>query len=402
MRVDLLTREYPPHVYGGAGVHVTELAAVLRRSIDVRVHCFDGPRAEAGVTGYDVPGTLGGANPALATFGVDLLMADGVAGTDIVHSHTWYANLGGHLAGLLHGIPHVVSAHSLEPLRPWKAEQLGGGYALSSWAEKTAYEGAAGVIAVSAGMRTDILRSYPAVDPARVHVVHNGIDLDGWRRPTGEAALAQADAVVRGLGIDPDRPSVVFVGRITRQKGLPYFLRAAEQLPPEVQLVLCAGAPDTPAIAAEVTALVEALRTRRDGVVWIERMLPRAELIAVLASGTVFACPSVYEPLGIVNLEAMAVGLPVVGSATGGIPEVVDDGVTGLLVPIDQVQDGTGTPLDPERIVDDLAARLIELSTDPARAALMGEAARRRVEDHFSWDAIGQRTLEVYRSVLGD
>jgi starch synthase len=397
----LLTREYPPHVYGGAGVHVTELAAVLRRSIDVRVHCFDGPRADPGVVGYDVPGALTGANPALATFGVDLLMAAGVDGADLVHSHTWYANLAGHLAGLLHGIPHVVSAHSLEPLRPWKAEQLGGGYALSCWAERTAFEGAAAVIAVSGGMRADILRSYPTVDPERVRVVHNGIDLDGWRRPTGDAALSRADAIVRGLGIDPDRPSVVFVGRITRQKGLPYFLRAAERLPPEVQLVLCAGAPDTPAIAAEVTALVDELRRRRDGVVWIERMLPRDELVAVLASGTVFACPSVYEPLGIVNLEAMAVGLPVVGSATGGIPEVVDHGVTGLLVPIEQAQDGTGTPLDPDRFVADLAAALVELSTNPARAAQMGVAARRRVEDHFSWDTIGQRTLDVYRSVLG-
>lgn len=400
VRVDLLTREYPPHVYGGAGVHVAELSAVLRRHVDVRVRCFDGPRDGDGVTGYTVPGALSGANAALGTFGVDLEMADDVAGADLVHSHTWYANLGGHLAGLLHGVPHVLSAHSLEPLRPWKAEQLGGGYALSSWAERTAYEGAAGVVAVSAGMREDILRVYPQVDPARVHVVHNGIDLDGWRRPEAGPDAAVADRVVRGLGIDPERPAVVFVGRITRQKGLPYLLRAARSLPPEVQLVLCAGAPDTPEIAAEVSGAVEVLQSERTGVVWIEQMLPRAELVAVLSACTVFVCPSVYEPLGIVNLEAMAVGLPVVGTATGGIPEVVDDGVTGLLVPIEQADDGTGTPLDPDRFVADLAETLTRVVADPARAAQMGAAARRRVEEHFAWDAIGERTLEVYRTVL--
>ncbi len=402
MRVDLLTREYPPHVYGGAGVHVAGLTAVLRDVVDVQVHCFDGPREDVGVHGYDVPAELSGANAALQTFGVDLAMVAGItAGTDLVHSHTWYANLAGHLAGLLHGVPHVVTAHSLEPLRPWKAEQLGGGYALSSWAERTAYEAAAAVIAVSGGMRADILRAYPAVDPEKVHVVHNGIDLDSWRRPTDEADLARDEQTVRELGIDPERPSVVFVGRITRQKGLPYLLRAAELLPADVQLVLCAGAPDTPEILAEVTGLVERLRERRTGVVWIERMLPRAELVAVLSHGTVFACPSVYEPLGIVNLEAMAVGLPVVGTATGGIPEVVDDGVTGRLVPIDQVQDGTGTPTDPDRFVRDVAAALTEVVSDPVRAAEWGRASRRRVEDHFSWGAIGERTLEVYRSVLG-
>lgn len=402
MRVDLLTREYPPHVYGGAGVHVAGLTGVLRDVVDVQVHCFDGPRDDPGVHGYDVPAELSDANAALQTFGVDLAMVAGItAGTDLVHSHTWYANLAGHLAGLLHGVPHVVTAHSLEPLRPWKAEQLGGGYALSSWAEKTAYEAAAAVIAVSGGMRADILRSYPAVDPAKVHVVHNGIDLDSWRRPTSEAELARDEQTVRELGIDPSRPSVVFVGRITRQKGLPYLLRAAELLPPDVQLVLCAGAPDTPEIVAEVSGLVERLRERRTGVVWIERMLPRAELVAVLSHGTVFACPSVYEPLGIVNLEAMAVDLPVVGTATGGIPEVVDDGVTGRLVPIDQVQDGTGTPTDPDRFVRDLAAALTEVVSDPVRAAQWGRAARQRVEDHFSWSAIGERTVEVYRSVVG-
>jgi alpha-maltose-1-phosphate synthase len=399
VRVDLLTREYPPHVYGGAGVHVAELSAVLRRHIEVRVRAFDGPRTEAGVHGYDVPAELADHNAALRTFGVDLLMAGDSEGADLVHSHTWYANLAGHLAGLLHDVPHVISAHSLEPLRPWKREQLGGGYALSGWAEKTAYLGASAVIAVSAGMREDILRSYPDIDPEKVRVVHNGIDLDGWRRPEGEA-VERADQVVRGRGRCPDRPAVVFVGRITRQKGLPYLLRAAERLPADVQLVLCAGAPDTPEIAAEVTGLVDRLREQRDGVVWIEQMLPRDELVAVLSASTVFVCPSVYEPLGIVNLEAMACGLPVVGSATGGIPEVVDDGVTGLLVPLEQVQDGTGTPVDPERFVSDLAAALTEIATDSARAARMGEASRRRVEDHFAWTAIAERTLEVYRSVL--
>lgn len=401
VRVDLLTREYPPYVYGGAGVHVAELSRVLRERIEVRVRAFDGPRAEEGVTGYSVPGSLASANAVLGTFGVDLAMADDVAGADLVHSHTWYANLAGHLASLLHGIPHVLSAHSLEPLRPWKAEQLGGGYALSGWAEKTAYEAAAGIIAVSAGMRADILRCYPDVDPAKVHVVHNGIDLDGWRRPESEAQVAAADRVVRDLGIDPERPAVVFVGRITRQKGLPYLLRAAAELPPEVQLVLCAGAPDTPEIATEVSDAVARLAEQRTGVVWVEQMLPREELVAVLAASTVFVCPSVYEPLGIVNLEAMAVGLPVVGSATGGIPEVIDDGVTGHLVPIEQVDDGTGTPVDPDRFVADLAAALVAVVSDPERAREMGRAARTRVEDHFAWDAIADRTLEVYRSVLG-
>ncbi|MFI2102616.1 glycogen synthase [Isoptericola sp. NPDC019693] len=418
-RVDLLTREYPPHVYGGAGVHVAELSAVLRRDVDVRVRCFDGPRtgadAEPGVTGYGVPAELASANAALGTFGVDLAMAQDVAGADVLHSHTWYANLAGHVGGLLHGVPHVVTAHSLEPLRPWKAEQLGGGYALSSWAERTAYLGAAGVIAVSAGMRADILRVYPELDPDRVHVVHNGIDLAGWRRPAdGDPA---AERVVRDLGIDPERPAVVFVGRITRQKGLPYLLRAAARLPREVQVVLCAGAPDTEELMAEVRALVADLRRARGGsgtvgaagpggagaeagVVWIEQMLPRPDLVAVLAASTVFVCPSVYEPLGIVNLEAMAVGLPVVGTATGGIPEVVDDGVTGALVPIEQADDGTGTPLDPERFVADLAGALGQVLADPARAAQMGEAGRRRAEQLFSWEAVADRTLDVYRGVL--
>jgi starch synthase len=324
-------------------------------------------------------------------------MAGGAAGADLVHSHTWYANLAGVLAARLYGIPHVLSAHSLEPLRPWKAEQLGGGYALSSWAEATAYGSAQGVIAVSNGMRKDILRVYPFVDPERVFVVHNGIDLDKWH----PVHSSEAEAAVRSFGIDPERQSVVFVGRITRQKGLPYFLQALRRLEPGVQVVLCAGAPDTPEIAEEVRGLVADLRDERgSGVIWIEDMLPQDQLDAILSYGSVFACPSIYEPLGIVNLEAMACGLPVVATATGGIPEVVEDGVTGWLVPIEQVDDGTGTPMDPARFIGDLATALNEALSDPARLARFGVASRKRVEENFAWTAIGQRTLEVYKTVL--
>ena len=393
MRVDLISREYPPEVYGGAGVHVAELVRALRPDLDVVVRCFGMPRDELDVFNYLVPPELTHANPTLATLGVDLQIAQDVAGADLVHSHTWYANAAGHLASLLHGIPHVVTAHSLEPLRPWKAEQLGGGYRVSSWIEKTAFEGAAAIIAVSDGMRRDILRSYPALDPARVTVVHNGIDLDHWK-PVDDPDL------VRELGVDPDRPSVVFVGRITRQKGLPYLLRAAALLPPEVQLVLCAGAPDTPEILAEVQAGVKALQETRSGVVWLDRLLSQRELSAVLTQATTFVCPSIYEPLGIVNLEAMACSAPVVGTATGGIPEVVDDGVTGRLVPIEQADDGTGTPLDPDRFVADLARTLAEVVGDPVAAKRMGAAGRVRAERDFSWTSIAARTIEIYSSLV--
>ncbi len=392
MRVDLISREYPPEVYGGAGVHVAELVRALRGDLDVVVRCFGQPRDEPNVYAYSAPSELSAANPALSTLGIDLQIAQDVAGADLVHSHTWYANAAGHLASLLHGIPHVVSAHSLEPLRPWKAEQLGGGYRVSSWIESTAFTGAAAIIAVSDGMRRDILRCYPWLDEQKVITVHNGIDLERWK-PVDDAAL------VRELGIDPDRPSVVFVGRITRQKGLPYLLRAAALLPPEVQFILCAGAPDTPEILAEVEAGVRALQAERSGVVWIDRLLSQHDLSAVLTQATTFVCPSVYEPLGIVNLEAMACGVPVVGTATGGIPEVIVDGVTGRLVPIDQADDGTGTPTDPDRFVADLAAALIDVVSDPDNARRMGAAGRVRAETDFSWVTIAARTREIYASL---
>jgi starch synthase len=383
MRVAVLTNEYPPTIYGGAGVHVDFLVRELRKLLAVDVHCFGAPRP--GATAHVPPAELAGANAALRTLAIDVEMAASVHSADVVHSHTWYANLGGHLTSLLHGIPHVVTAHSLEPLRPWKAEQLGGGYAVSSWAERTAYEAAAAVIAVSNGMRADVLKAYPAVDPDRVHVVHNGVDTEFY-------APDPSTEIVAGLGIDPARPYVLYVGRITRQKGLPHLLAAAHRLDPGVQVVLCASAPDTREIAAEVSAGVAALTGERGGgVFWIQDMLPRRDIVQLLSHATAFCCPSVYEPLGIVNLEAMACGTAVVASDVGGIPEVVVDGETGYLA-----------HHDPAAVTDfetALADGMNALVRDPERAAAMGAAGRRRAVEHFAWDAIARETVEIYRSL---
>jgi starch synthase len=382
-------------VYGGAGVHLEYLARDLRRLADVRVHCFGAKRDEPGVTAYPEPAGLAGANAALRTMGVDLEMAAGAEGTDIVHSHTWYANLAGHTAKLLWDVPHVVTTHSLEPLRPWKAEQLGGGYALSSFCERTAIENADAVIAVSAGMKRDVLTAYPDVDERKIQVVYNGIDTEQYKPDPGTG-------VIERLGIDLTRPTVVFVGRITRQKGLPYLMRACHDLPEQAQIVLLAGAPDTKEIAAEVEGLAIQLRGARDpqGVIWVQEMLPKHEVVQVLTHATVFVCPSIYEPMGIVNLEAMACETAVVATATGGIPEVVADGETGLLVPIEQLSDGTGTPVDPDRFVADLAAAMTTLIEDPSRAKEMGLAGRERAVTRFSWSTIAEDTLKVYKSVL--
>jgi alpha-maltose-1-phosphate synthase len=380
VRVGLLTREYPPDVYGGAGVHVEFLARELRDLVDLEVHCWGEGRA-VGVLRHRSWSALDTANDALRTFSVDLAMAAGLEGRDLVHTHTWYANLGGHLAKLLYGIPHVMTAHSLEPLRPWKAEQLGGGYALSSWAERTAIETADAVIAVSGAMREDILTCYPALDPARVHVVHNGID-------TGLYQPDHGTDVLRRIGLDPDRPYVLFVGRITRQKGVPHLLRAVRDIDPAAQVVLCAGAPDTPEIDQEFRELYQELSRVREGVHWIPQMLPRPEVIQLLTHATVFACPSVYEPLGIVNLEAMACGTPVVASQVGGIPEVVDDGKTGVLVPLD------------DDFEAGLARALDSVIGDPEAARRMGEAGRERAVGEFGWDAVARRTVRLYGEIL--
>ena len=375
----MMTREYPPEVYGGAGVHVTELVAQLRKLCQVDVHCQGAPRP--GAFAYQPDAQLRGANPALSTLSTDLAMANAAAEATVVHSHTWYAGMAGHLASLLHGVPHVLTAHSLEPLRPWKAEQLGGGYRISSWVEQTAVNTADAVIAVSSGMREDVLRVYPTVDPNRVHIVRNGIDTDVWY-PADELESSPGESVLTDIGVDRGRPIVAFVGRITRQKGVPVLLRAAASLPPEVQLVLCAGQPDTPELAAEVTGLVTGLQMDRSGVIWIPEMLSKPEVIQLLSHATVFACPSLYEPLGIVNLEAMACGTAVVASRVGGIPEVVSDGETGLLVP----------PDDPAA----LAGALNALVGDPGRAGAMGAAGRKRAVAEFGWDAIAAQTVGLY------
>lgn len=380
-----MTREYPPDVYGGAGVHVTELVAQLRRLCTVDVHCMGEPRPTA--VAHQPDPRLQDANAALSTLSADLVMASAAAQATVVHSHTWYANMAGHLAALLYDIPHILTAHSLEPLRPWKAEQLGGGYRVSSWVERTAVLAADAVIAVSAGMREDVLRVYPTLDPSQVHVIRNGVDTEVWY-PSGPV---DTGSVLAELGVDPNRPTVAFVGRITRQKGVGHLVAAAHQFSPDVQLVLCAGAPDTAEIADEVRTAVDELARSRSGVFWIREMLPVGELREILSAATVFVCSSVYEPLGIVNLEAMACGTAVVASDVGGIPEVVVDGVTGSLVHYDAD--------DPVGYRTRLANAVNELVADPAKAERYGRAGRQRCIEEFSWAHVAEQTLEIYRKV---
>lgn len=382
MRIGLFTREWPPEIYGGAGVHVEYLVRELRKMAEVDVYCFGDDRD--GARGFSTPAELENANFALQTLGVDLSMVAAAEGADIMHSHTWYANMAGHIGGLLYGVPHVITAHSLEPRRPWKAEQLGGGYRVSSWIERDAYNHADAIIAVSHGMREDVLDAYPTVDPAKVHVVHNGIDTDFYHYDPNTDVLARE-------GVPTDRPYALFVGRITRQKGIVHLIKSALHFDDEIVLVLCASSPDTPEIGAETEAAVAELRAARgeNSVVWIKDHLPRPEIIQLLSHATTFVCPSIYEPLGIVNLEAMACDSPVVASAVGGIPEVVVDGVTGILVDYD--------PTDVEGFERRFAEGVNAVASNPARAKAMGKAGRERAVSDFGWYAIAERTMDVYR-----
>ncbi len=378
-----MTKEYPPEIYGGAGVHVTELSAQLKSLCEVDIHCMGAPRETAQV--HDPDPALAGANAALTTLSAELRMANAAAGADVVHSHTWYTGFAGHLAAELYDVPHILTAHSLEPRRPWKAEQLGGGYRISSWSEKNAVEYADAVIAVSEGMAKDVLDAYPRLDPSRVHVVRNGIDTERWFADHGTATLDE-------IGVDRSKPIVAFVGRITRQKGVGHLIAAAHHFDPSIQLVLCAGAPDTPEIAAETERAVALLAEQRSGVFWVKDMLPTDKIREILSAAAVFVCPSVYEPLGIVNLEAMACETAVVASDVGGIPEVVDEGRTGRLVHYNSYE--------PESFERNLADTVNEVALDPTLATAMGKAGRERAVAEFSWASIAKQTLAVYNDAL--
>ncbi len=382
-RIGIVTKEWPPAVYGGAGVHVVQLTGALRQiaGIEVDVHCFGGARTD-GAYGYDTPAEFANSNPALQAIATDLLIAHHLQNVDVVHTHTWYANMAGHTASLLYGKPHIVSAHSLEPLRPWKAEQLGGGYQISSWAEKTAYEAAAAIIAVSDGMRRDVLQAYPNVDPAKVMTIRNGVD-------TNKFAPNSDSSVLKEFGITGRY--AMFVGRITRQKGLAHLLRAWRDVPTEYGLVLAAGSPDEETIGNEVAALIAELQATRSNVWWIKEMLPHDKLTAALTHADLFLCPSIYEPLGIVNLEAMGCETAVLASRVGGIPEVVAHGQTGVLVDYTE---------DHATFEADLSQAISELMADPQRLEGYGKAGRIRAQQHFGWDTVAAQTVELYRSVI--
>jgi alpha-maltose-1-phosphate synthase len=400
MRVGLMTREYPPNVYGGAGVHVEYLSRELAKKIEVEVHCWGTQSVDKGnlhVRGAEpwsqiTEGPDAKYKTALEAMSLNLAQTQSLATIDIVHTHTWYVSMAGFLAKKLFGVPFVLTTHSLEPLRAWKAEQLGSGYAMSSWMERTAILDADAVIAVSKGTKDDIMRAYPEVNPERIHVIYNGIDLDEYQKTTDTTALTK-------YGVDPALPYVLFVGRITRQKGVTHLVDAIRYLPPGTQVVLCAGAPDTPEIAAEMREKVVEARALNPKVLWIEKMVTKPEAIQLYSNASVFCCPSVYEPFGIINLEAMACRGPVVASATGGILEVVVDGVTGYLVPFDQ-DPITTFPSNPDRFARALAERISDLLADPEKAKRFGEAGRKRVEETFAWSAIADQTIELYHGLM--